>query len=37
MSSVAEKVLNLADTEEVTIQYCIEGTLQSQLLYYYNA
>jgi hypothetical protein len=31
VSSVAEKAVNLTDTEEVTIQYCIEGTLQSQL------
>jgi len=31
VSSVAEKSVNLTDTGEVTIQNCIEGTLQSQL------
>jgi hypothetical protein len=31
VSSVAEKAVYLADTEGVTIQYCIGGTLQSQL------
>ena len=31
MSSVALKAANLTDTEGVTIQYCIEGKLQSQL------
>jgi hypothetical protein len=31
MSSVAEKTVNLTDTEEMTVQYCVDGTLQSQL------
>jgi len=31
LSSVAEKAVNLTDAEEVAIQCCIEGTLQSQL------
>jgi hypothetical protein len=31
VSSVAEKAVNLTNTEEVTIQHCNEGKLQSQL------